>query len=814
MRIESSYPAPVHGVSTMDAINRPEGVASEQINMRSDPKNRLTRRLSGEWLEQHGTISDTILKHANFVIDGAEWDIFINSTGVLLAYRNNIRITNVSDVDNAADYLAIGTDSAAIDIKEIDGKLLISNPAALVYATNIPRSPAPVEAAHVNFVKAPTYGDKVKVQVEKDGTVYWVQWEVPSSVYTNAIDFQTTGFAADVIASVFEGAVYTGGFEDWITDSGNIPVGTGVANLATGNLGSTLGFRNLSGSTPKVEVSLPDELGKVFNQVVNDIEGLPKFAMPNSFITVKPNPLEDAGTYYLQAIETPENQEGLAGANGLREVIWAEATPDSLLNKLNNMPVEVLLAETSVIIQEPDWADRSTGDDNTVPMPSFVDDYITSTDVIQNRLAFTSSSTVTMSRTDEPLNFFKKSAAGLLATDPVEVVPGKTDAGLVQYTVAHNRDLLVFPENGQFSLAGSTPITPETVAMPQTTNYITDLSVSPISVGNVVYFATDYGDSIGISEYSGLENTTQDEATELTKHVIGYLEGTPRILAGSAHLDMVAVVGDVDNVIYVYETNKNTDGSTSQRAWSKWVLPEDVVVKNIVFQKGGMKIIVFNGFDPAIQLWFISVSDTAFTKDSNVLLDEKLTTPNELDDGKTYTIPNNYPADDTSLSIIAGEGCYEPYTEILTDYTYSFITDTITFDEPVAPTGITSYIHIGRRYTSRYTPTKPFIRDENGEVVTTDPIRMKDLLVNVSGTEQISLEITSKYYDTEVLTFDSTVLDDFDFDVVNRYTGDAIFDVNHSVDDIDFSMFTNGFLNMNINGIAYTGQYFRTSQRI
>jgi hypothetical protein len=46
MRIEGTYKTPIHGISTLAPRNRADGQAELQVNLRSDPVQKLTRRPS------------------------------------------------------------------------------------------------------------------------------------------------------------------------------------------------------------------------------------------------------------------------------------------------------------------------------------------------------------------------------------------------------------------------------------------------------------------------------------------------------------------------------------------------------------------------------------------------------------------------------------------------------------------------------------------------------------------------------------------------------------------------------------------------
>src|SRR5690606_4590441 len=137
----------------------------------------------------------------------------------------------------------------------------------------------------------------------------------------------------------------------------------------------------------------------------------------------------------------------------------------------------------------------------------------------------------------------------------IAIATSELGADELLHLIPHNRDLLCISSNSQFKISGSVALTPETVSMPLTTKYECQVSVPPVTIGNSVYFPIDYGDSTGLQEYTGEQNTSQDFAVPVTNHVIGYLKGKAKLLAASPNLEMIALTttDGSNNQIYIYE---------------------------------------------------------------------------------------------------------------------------------------------------------------------------------------------------------------------------------------------------------------------
>ena len=79
MRIEQSYPSPVHGISTLAPRTRPQGYASKQVNFRSDPVNKLTRRPASLYRQLIATVIEpTAVQYHSYNRGGQEFSFIVD----------------------------------------------------------------------------------------------------------------------------------------------------------------------------------------------------------------------------------------------------------------------------------------------------------------------------------------------------------------------------------------------------------------------------------------------------------------------------------------------------------------------------------------------------------------------------------------------------------------------------------------------------------------------------------------------------------------------------------------------------------------
>jgi hypothetical protein len=565
----------------------------------------------------------------------------------------------------------------------------------------------------------------------------------------------------------------------------------------------------------EVENGQGDRVTIAFNNAVESVDGLPKQAVHGTRIRVQPDPTSDKGIYWLEATGTAENatKSPDVASRKMQEVIWAESRdPDQKFTfDEDTMPhvafYNSTLNQFEVGTPSVGWDDRQSGSDISVKRPKFVDTTIEWVDYFQKRLVFISDNDVTMSKTDDIYNFWKQSAVTLLTSDPVSVASSATNADVLKYSVPHNRDLMIVASNGQYKIDGNTAVTPETISMPQVTAYEVQTSIKPVSMGNSIFLPITYGTSSGLLDYSGEAEKAQDIGYKITDSIIGYMKGNIEGLAASSNLEMIAVLTDgaPNNEIFVYDQVTVENKGVQQRAWSRWLLPTDEDILDVEFTRDRLSILTRNGDD--IFLKQLNMYSRTTVNTEEVFLDDLLILSS---DGVTVELPVDYPTND----IIIVRGVNTDYPLNIVDYTVDGTT--VTFDESIS-TG-TCEVYVGKLFTSRYIPSRPFVHEakEGGEAVTTDRLRIQRYWLNVVNTNSVKMKIISDYYDFEDQEFNGRLVGDLSnlIGEVPFFTGDVQFSYAQDAELAEAEFYTDGFLGLNIVGISWAGQYNKTHRRL
>jgi hypothetical protein len=841
MRIEGTYPTPVHGVSTLAPRNRMQGQAGVQKNFRSDPVNKLVRRNPTQWkytLLEDFNATD-VLSHS-YRRDGREIRFLMDlGSGDLHCF--------VDDVLTESFVVQAGYLGPNFKAQSIEDTSYFINTDVVVEMTSDTDESAVQKVTHLNVTSALNYAETVQVNVTIGGITHVVDYTVPdlgvSSPNYDAADKAraTKRVAQELAARINGGGTYSQRIPNldypddpytdtlWLqycdpnsidfdeTESVCKPYSdtyAGIPGVVAIALGSSVAiwetglYERDNWITVEVESGQGNDSVVAINQVIEKVTGLPLYAIEGTRITVKPDPTSEKGTYFLQA----EASSGNGEFDKMVEVVWVESRAPLEQHTIDPDTAPFLVKyqpQTNTFTLESGFLKaRKVGNDESAPRPQFIDSTISDVGVFQKRLVFLSGNFVSMSEVNDYENFWKQSALKLFTSDTVSVSSSAVGIDRLQYIVPHNRDLLIVAGNGQFKITGDVGIAPDTVAMALTTTYETQGDVSPVSLGNSVYFPIDYGDSTGLQEYTAQRNTTQDKALSITTHIVGYMKGRATKLVASPNLEMIVMQtsGAASNVLFVYEQFTATDGSKQQKSWSTWELSGVDEVLSLEFREDKLTLITRE--TGRVIRKEIDMYRNVFSEDNPVYIDDvlKLVSSNGLE----VTLPAGYKVEGSV--VVLGEDTDLPLHKI--PYTVNTQIDTkIVFSESI---GVGNSVYVGKEYESRYAPTRPFKYTEDGISVTTDSIRISNFILSLVDTNVVKMHILSPYYEGTDIEFNSRYLNGINnlLGVQPFTTGDTKFSFAQDAEYATAEFYCDNHLGCNIAGLSWEGQYFQSKGRL
>jgi hypothetical protein len=456
---------------------------------------------------------------------------------------------------------------------------------------------------------------------------------------------------------------------------------TATATIATTGVSQTVEVQNacikITGASDfsiSVKDGLADQgLGLVYKEV-SSITDLPAKAYNDFRVKVKGDTELVQDDYYVKF----QTKNGLDFDEGA----WIEDVGYGVKVSINatTMPLQLKPDDATFntwTLDTTSWSNRTAGDDDTNPAPTFVGSKINDIFFFKNRLGLLTDSSIVFSESDEYFNFWRTTVLSLLDSAPIDVGIAHTKVALLKHAVPFQEKLLIFSEGTQFVLRGQELLTPKTVSITPATEYDADGNIRPIVLNNYVYFPFKRNSYAGLTEYYVDNDTNIFDAAEITAQVPTYIKSNIVAMAGTSVENVIAVVNDQNRKeVFVYKffwQNKEK----IQSAWQKFTFSRDVVA-----------------------LGFIESNLYLVTNDTTSTYLDVLPMENDLQDDNGYTLLLDSRIDGSTL-------------------TTSFSGGTTTISGfPYDPTGVEIYSKTGHKYT--FTRTSATEGTVSGDLSSTD----------------------------------------------------------------------------------------------
>ncbi|UIS73832.1 tail fiber protein [Pasteurella phage vB_PmuP_PS07] len=316
--------------------------------------------------------------------------------------------------------------------------------------------------------------------------------------------------------------------------------------------------------------------------------------------------------------------------------VWAETlgwdTPKGFLD--NTMP-HTLVRESdgTFSFKVHEWKQRRCGDEDTNPLPSFVDSSITDIFFYRNRLGFLSGENVILSRTSRYFDFFPASVANNSDDDPIDVAISHNRISNLKFAVPFSEELLLWSDEAQFTLRSSSVLSARTIEL----NLVTEFDVSdqarPFGIGRGIYFANPRSTFTSISRYYAVQDVSSvRNAEDMTAHVPNYIPNGVFSIHGSNTENFCTVLTEgAPSKIFIYKY-LYMDEQLLQQSWSHWDLGEECTILACTTIGSKMTILFENQHN-------VFIGTVRFTRDIKDFPQEPYRS--HLDLKTLYTIPTD-----------------------------------------------------------------------------------------------------------------------------------------------------------------------------
>lgn len=249
-------------------------------------------------------------------------------------------------------------------------------------------------------------------------------------------------------------------------------------------------------------------------------------------------------------------------------------------------------ADGTFTFRQGDYPGRIAGDNDTVGVPDFVDDYVQAVAFHRNRLAFVSGESVFFSQSGKYFTFWPDFSTQSLDSDGFGLTASSETVNDLRHAVGFRKALFLTSNKAQFEVSGSQVLTPKTATVDLATSYLTEEKCKPITLGNKLYFAAKSGRDAIVFEYTYSDEQVSNIASDVTLHALGYIPAPIERMAGDPTNDMLMLLTERDpNMLYIYKMYED-GGAKAQSAWARWTYGDDTKIKWMEVIDGEMYVVL------------------------------------------------------------------------------------------------------------------------------------------------------------------------------------------------------------------------------
>lgn len=496
--------------------------------------------------------------------------------------------------------------------------------------------------------------------------------------------------------------------------------------------------------------------------------------------------------------------------------VWEETVRPGITYTYNKGTLPHVLvreANGTFTFREGEWADRAIGDDDSNPIPTFVDQTINDVFYYRNRLGFLSGENIIFSRSADFFNFWMTSAIEVQDTDPIDLAASDNSITTLYSAVPFDAELIIFGEDAQFSMKTDSILSPKDAYLtPPLTHFGSSLKARPVNAGRNIYFTAERAKYTTMREYfTAADNTESKDAQDITAHIPSYIpNGVYKIIPSTIENILLCLTEGDEKTIYVYKY-LFIDGQRQQAAWSKWEY-DDIIYGGAFIDSFLYLVIERNGYLCLEKMSFTFNTIDLDGEPYSVLLDSKV----------SYTVPTSaydsyYGNTKIDVSAIFGDVYQKDkqYSIVVEDGTYA----TADANGIVKLAGDYSgkKIFVGLNYLFKIVLSTVLVKmDKNGSVTSMNEgrLQLRQFWFNYSNSGYFKVIVNMMDKDKHIYENTSRVLGTLNntFGKMPFTTGSFKFPVQSLSTNCVISLETDAPLPISLIGAGWIGNYIRRSR--
>ena len=486
----------------------------------------------------------------------------------------------------------------------------------------------------------------------------------------------------------------------------------------------------------------------------------------------------------------------------------------------------------------PKWGERTVGDQDSAPDPSFIGSTINNVFFFRNRLGFLANDNVVLSRVSEFFNFFPETVLSVIDSDPIDVAASHSKVAILKSAVTMGEQLILFSEQTQFILSSSADnLTPKTANVLVATEFESSDAAQPVGSGSSIYFLTKKGTFAGVREYITQSDITVKDATNTTIHVPRLIPSQIFKLAVSNNQDILVLLGtDNPNKLYINRWLYGSNGQKVLNSWFTFTINSNRTIRNIDFIGTDLFCVIEEANGTTLEKIPFENNFTEPNADFEYRLDHKVTEAttgvsvayNASTNISTFTVPYRLRATMKIVGRFLGSG------ETSTFVNAQGTTTTLKAGQIVSTTNTTdgstytitatgdyrnSKFIIGEPYEMHYRFSNQRITEAAGQSsaeIISGRLQMKYFYIKFEDTGFFKVEVTPEFRDTSTHTFTGRLIGTSSSTIgsINLQTGTFKVPVMSEATKVNIDIKNDTFLPVQLSSAEYEAMYYLRSRRM
>ena len=484
----------------------------------------------------------------------------------------------------------------------------------------------------------------------------------------------------------------------------------------------------------------------------------------------------------------------------------------------------------------PKWGERTVGDLDSAPNPSFIDGKINNVFFFRNRLGFLTDDNVVLTRVSEFFNFFPETVLSVIDSDPIDVGASHTKVAILKHAVTMGEQLVLFSDQTQFVLTSSSDaLTPKTANVVVATEFESSDQAQPVGSGSSIYYLTKKGSFAGVREYITQENIAIKDASNITVHVPRLIPSNIFKLAVSTNEDVLVLLGtDNPNKLYINRWLYGDGFKKVLNSWSTFTFNSAKSIKNIDFVGTDLFMVVEEANGTTLEKIPFEAEFREPNSEFEFHLDHKVTEAttgvsisyNSGTDVTTFTLPyrlnasmsvvGRYLANGETSTFVDTQGntkTLKPGQVLQTTNTTNGSTSTITANGDFR----NSKVIIGEPYLMHYRFSQQRLTEgaNAGEMIS-GRLQLHHFYIKFEDTGFFRVEVTPENRDTSTHKFTGRFLGSSSAAIgqINLETGTFRVPIMSRADRVDIDVKNDTFLPTQLSSAEYEAMFHMRSRRV